>query len=44
MGMKKQSNHEHKNVPTRYDTSLLRILTLRDSKVVEETCKFCGEK
>ena len=31
-------------VPTRYDTSLLRIITLRDSKVAEETCKYCGGK
>jgi hypothetical protein len=28
----------------RYDTSLLRILTLRDSRIAEETCKYCGEK
>ena len=39
-----KQTHEHSFVPTRYDTSLLRIITLRDSKVAEETCKYCGEK
>jgi hypothetical protein len=43
-GTKMQEGHEHSFVPTRYEPSLLRILTLRESKAVEETCKYCGEK
>ena len=42
--MTEKGNHEHSFVPTRYDTSLWRILTLRDSRVSEETCKHCGER